>query len=125
VEVSLKTIKASLGGEVVRFDSETFHSAEEVEVWVVANIGKDVGFPDYFYDVISMLEALQDSSKMPDDLLGLQAGLIKAGRRGLSISRMLNSFSVTTPRCSLRKEVVPRFLPCLTTSGKIMTAAPG
>jgi hypothetical protein len=59
VEVSLKTIKASLGGEVVRFDSETFqHSAKEVEVWVIENMGKDVGFPDYFYDIISILEAL-------------------------------------------------------------------
>jgi hypothetical protein len=69
VEVPLKTIRASLGGEVVRFDSETFHSAEEVEVWVIANMGKDAGFPEYFYDIISMLEVLQDSSKTSDDLL--------------------------------------------------------
>jgi hypothetical protein len=103
VEVSLKTIKASLGGEVVRFDSETFHSAEEVEVWILANMGKDVGFPDYFYDIISMLEALQDSSKTSDDLLGSQAGSIKAGHRGLSASRMLNSFSVTIPQVLAKK----------------------
>jgi hypothetical protein len=103
VEVSLKTIKASLGGEVVRFDSETFHSAEEVEGWIIANMGKDVGFPDYFYDVISMLEALQDSSKTSDDLLGSQAGSIKAGHRGLSASRMLNSFSVTIPQVLAKK----------------------
>jgi hypothetical protein len=103
VEASLKTIKASLGGEVVRFDSETFHSAEEVEVWILANLGRDVGFPDYFFDVISMLEALQDSSKMSDDLLGSQAGSIKAGHKGLSASRMLNSFSVTIPQVLAKK----------------------
>jgi hypothetical protein len=38
VEVSPKTFMGSLGGEVVRFDSEMFHSAEEIEVWVVTNI---------------------------------------------------------------------------------------
>jgi hypothetical protein len=46
LEASLKTIKASLGGELVHVDSETFHSAKEVEGWVVENMGSGSGFPD-------------------------------------------------------------------------------
>jgi hypothetical protein len=94
----MKTIKASLGGEVVRVDTETFHSADEVEVWVIDNMGSDSAFPDFFYDVVSMLEAIQDSSKTSDEMLGSQAGSIKAGHKGLSASRMLNSFCVTIPQ---------------------------
>jgi hypothetical protein len=50
-----------------------------------------------------MLEALQDSSKTSDDLLGSQAGSIKAGHKGLSTSRMLNFFSVTIPQVLAKK----------------------
>ena len=103
IEDSLTTIKASLGGEVVRFDSATFHSASDVEVWLTQNMGADGCVPDCFYDIVSMLEALQDSSKTSDDLLGSQAGSIKAGHKGLSTSRMLNSFSVTIPQVLAKK----------------------
>jgi hypothetical protein len=34
-----QTIKASLGGEIVRINHETFHSAEEVKGWIVDSIG--------------------------------------------------------------------------------------
>jgi hypothetical protein len=44
-----------------------------------------------------MLEALQDSEKIPDEMLGSQAGS-KAGHKGLSASRMLNSLCVTIPQ---------------------------
>jgi hypothetical protein len=103
VKVSLTTIKASLGGEVVRFDSGTFHSSGEVEVWLAANLGVDACSPDCFYDIVSMLESLQDTSKTSDDLLGSQAGSIKARHKGLSTSRMLNSFSVTIPQVLAKK----------------------
>jgi hypothetical protein len=101
---SIKTVKASLGGEAVRIENKTFHSAEEeMEVWAVENMRSDSGFPDFFYDVVSMLEAIQDSSKTSDEMLGSQAGSIKAGHKGLSASRMLNSFCVTVPQVLAKK----------------------
>jgi hypothetical protein len=41
IEETMTTIKASLGGEVVRIESETFHSAADVEVWLTQNMGAD------------------------------------------------------------------------------------
>ena len=71
--VSLTTIQASIGGEAVRFDSSMFHSSAEVEVWLAQNVGVNTCALDCFYNIVSMLEALQDSSKTSDHLLGLQA----------------------------------------------------
>jgi hypothetical protein len=96
---SIKTVKASLGGEAVQLENETFHSAEKMEVWVVENVGSDSGFPD----VVSMLEAVQDSSKTSDEMLGLQAGSIKAGHKGLSASRMQIQFRVIIPQVLAKK----------------------
>jgi hypothetical protein len=82
---SLKTIKkASLGGEFIRIDSEMFHSADEVEVWIVENMGSDSACPDYFYDIISMLAALDNSSKMSNEMLGSQAGSINESQQSRS-----------------------------------------
>ena len=58
VEYSLTTIKATLGGKVVRFDSATFHLASDVEVWLTWNMGAEGCTPDCFYDIVSMLEFL-------------------------------------------------------------------
>jgi hypothetical protein len=61
-------------------------------------VGTLTGFPDHFFDLVSMVEAIQDASKSSDKLLAVQAGSIKAGHKGLGASRMLNSFSVTIPQ---------------------------
>ena len=60
--------------------------------------------PRPFYDIVSMLESLQDSSKTSNGLLGSQAGSIKASdHKRLSTSRMLNSFSFTIPQVLAKK----------------------
>jgi hypothetical protein len=48
------TIKASLGGGIVRIDNEAFHSAEEVKRWIVDRIGSSPGAYEFFFDVMSI-----------------------------------------------------------------------
>jgi hypothetical protein len=53
-----QTIKASLGGEIVRIDNEASHSAKEVRKWVVACVGLESGTYEFFFDVTSVLKSL-------------------------------------------------------------------
>jgi hypothetical protein len=90
-----RTIKASLGGEIVRIDSEAFHSAEEVKRWVVDCVGTEPGTYEFFFDITSMLESLQDSSRSSDEAMDSQAISRKANHRSVSAARMLNPFGVS------------------------------
>jgi hypothetical protein len=92
------TIKASLGGEVVRIEDESFHSADEVKRWIVDCVGTEPGAFEFFFDATSMLEALQDSGRTSDETLDSQALSRKANHRSVNAARMLNSFGVTVPQ---------------------------
>jgi hypothetical protein len=98
-----QTIKASLGGEIVRIDNEAFHSAEEVKRWVVECVGTDSGTYEFFFDVTSMLESLQDSGRTSDETMDSQALSRKANHRSVSAARMLNSFGVAVPQVMNKK----------------------
>lgn len=93
-----QTIKASLGGEIVKIDNEAFHSAEEVKQWIVENVGPAAGTYEFFFDVTSMLESLQDSGRTSDETMDSQAISRKANHRSVSAARMLNSFAVSVPQ---------------------------
>jgi hypothetical protein len=98
-----QTIKASLGGEVVRIDHEAFHSADELKRWVVDCVGLESGTFEFFFDVTSMLESLQDSGRTSDEALDSQALSRKANHRSVSAARMLNSFGVSVPQVMNKK----------------------
>jgi hypothetical protein len=104
-----QTIKASLGGEIVRIDQETFHSAEEVKKWIVDCVGTDSGTYEFFFDVTSMLESLQDSGRTSDETLDSQALSRKANHRSVSAARMLNSFGVAIPQVMNKKNSLDPF----------------
>jgi hypothetical protein len=97
------TIKASLGGEVVRIEDESFHSADEVKRWIVDCAGAEPGAFEFFFDATSMLEALQDSGRTSDETLDSQAASRKANHRSVNAARMLNSFGVTVPQIMNKK----------------------
>jgi hypothetical protein len=85
-----RTIKASLGGEIVKIDNEAFHSADEVKSWIVDCVGaSSSGIYEFFFDVTSMLESLQDSGRTSDEAMDSQAVLRKANHRSISAARML------------------------------------
>jgi hypothetical protein len=44
-----QTIKASLGGKVVKIENEAFHSAEEVKRWIVDCVGPSAGTFEFFW----------------------------------------------------------------------------
>jgi hypothetical protein len=44
-----RTIKASLGGEIVKIDNEAFHSADEVKEWIVDCVGPSAGTYEIFF----------------------------------------------------------------------------
>jgi hypothetical protein len=98
-----QTIKASLGGEIVRINQESFHSAQEMREWVVDNAGQGSGAYKFFFDVTSMLESLQDSGRSSDETLDSQAAARKANHRSVSASRMLNSFGILVPQIMNKK----------------------
>jgi hypothetical protein len=69
-----RTIKAiSLGGGIVKIDNETFHSADEVKEWIVDRVGPSAGTYEFFFDITSMLESLQDSGRTSDEAMDSQA----------------------------------------------------
>jgi hypothetical protein len=92
------SIKASLGGETVRIDNEAFHSPEEVQRWIVDCVGPETGAYEFFFDVVSMLESLQDSGRTSDEAMDSQAISRKANHHSVSAARMLNSFGVSVPQ---------------------------
>jgi hypothetical protein len=98
-----QTIKASLGGKIVRINQESFHSAQEMRQWVVDNAGQGSGVYEFFFDVTSMLESLQDSGQSSDKMLDSQAAARKANHRSVSASRMLNSFGILVPQIMNKK----------------------
>jgi hypothetical protein len=98
-----QTIKASLGGEIVRISNEAFHSPDEVKRWIVDNVGPDPGTYKFFFDVTSMLESLQDAERLSDEAMDLQAILRKANHRSISAGRMLNSFGISIPQVMNKK----------------------
>ena len=83
-----QTIKASLGGEIVQVNQESFHSPQEMRRWIVDNAGQGSGVYEFFFDATSMLESLQDSRRSSDETLGSQAAARKANHRSVSSSRM-------------------------------------
>jgi hypothetical protein len=97
------SIKASLGGETVRIDNEAFHSAEEVKRWIVDCLGPESGAYEFFFDVTSMLESLQDSGRASDEAMDSQAISRKANHHSVSAARMLNSFGVSVPQVMNKK----------------------
>jgi hypothetical protein len=98
-----QTIKASLGGEVVRINHEAFHSAEELKRWVVDCVGLESGTFEFFFDVTSMLESLQDSGRTSDEALDSQALSCEANHCSVRAARMLNSFGVLIPQVMNKK----------------------
>jgi hypothetical protein len=82
----------------VRIDSEAFHSAEEVKRWVVDCVGTEAGTYEFFFDVTSILESLQDSGRSSDETMDSQVISRKANHRSVSAARMLNSFRVSVPQ---------------------------
>jgi hypothetical protein len=98
-----QTIKASLGGEVVKIENEAFHSAEEVKSWIVDCVGPAAGTFEFFFDVTSMLESLQDAGRTSDEYMDSQALSRKANHRSVSAARMLNSFSASVPQVMNKK----------------------
>jgi hypothetical protein len=109
-----QTIKASLGGEIVRIDHEAFHSAEEVKGWIIECVGTDSGTYEFFFDVTSMLESLQDSGRTSDETLDSQALSRKANHRSVSAARMLNSFGVAVPQVMNKKNSLEPFSAAMT-----------
>jgi hypothetical protein len=113
--VDNQSIKASLGGEIVRIDDEAFHSAEEVKQWIEECAGPGSGTYEFFFDVTSMLESLQDSGRTSDEAMDSQALSRKANHRSVSAARMLNSFQVNVPQVMNKKNnpdpfsVVPNY----------------
>jgi hypothetical protein len=101
--VDNQTIKASLGGEIVKIENEAFHSAEEVKGWIVDHVGPASGTYEFFFDVTSMLESLQDSGRTSDETMDSQAISHKANHRSVSAARMLNSFQVNVPQVMNKK----------------------
>jgi hypothetical protein len=106
--VDNQTIKASRGGEIFRIDHEAFHSAEEhsaeeIKCWVVDCVGTDSGTYEFFFDVTSMLESLQDSGRTSDETLDSQALSRKANHQSVSAACMLNSFGVSVPQVMNKK----------------------
>jgi hypothetical protein len=98
-----QSIKASLGGEIVRIGTEAFHSCDEVKRWIVDNVGPDPGTYEFFFDVTSMLESLQDAGRSSDEAMDSQAISRKANHRSISAARMLNSFGVSIPQVMNKK----------------------
>jgi hypothetical protein len=104
-----QTIKASLGGEIVRIDNEAFHSAEEVKQWVVDCVGVEPGTYEFFFGVTPMLESLQDSGRTSDETLDSQAISRRAHHHSISAARMLNSFGVSIPQVMNKKNSLEPF----------------
>lgn len=104
-----RTIKASLGGEVVKMDNEAFHLAEEVKEWIVDCVRPVSGTYEFFFDVTSMLESLQDSGRTSDEAVDSQALSRKANHRFVSAARMLNSFGVSVPQVMNKKNSLKPF----------------
>jgi hypothetical protein len=98
-----QTMKASLGGEVVKIEIEAFHSVEEVKSWIVDCVGPAAGTFEFFFDVTSMLESLQDAGRISDESMDSQALSPKANHRSVIAARMLNSFSVSVPQVMNKK----------------------
>jgi hypothetical protein len=98
-----RTIKASLGGEIVKIDSEAFHSADEVKHWIEDCVGPATGTYAFFFNVTLMLESLQDLGRSSDVALDSQAISRKVNLRSVSAARMLNSFGVSVPQVMNRK----------------------
>lgn len=96
-------VKASLGGEIVRIDHEAFYSAEEVKKRIVDCVGTESGAYEFFFDVASMLESLQDSGRTSDETMDSQALSRKANHRTVSPATMLNSFGVSVPQVMNKK----------------------
>jgi hypothetical protein len=99
-----RTIKASLGREIVKIDNEAFHSADEVKSWIVDCVGSSSsGTYEFFFDVTSMLESLQNSGRTSDEAMDSQAVSRKANHCSVSAARMLNSFGISVPQVMNRK----------------------
>jgi hypothetical protein len=92
------TIKASLGGKIVRINNEACQSAKEVKHWIVDCVGPAAGAYEFFFDVTSMLESLQHAGRSSDEKMDSQALSRKANHRSVSAARMLNSFGVSVPQ---------------------------
>jgi hypothetical protein len=73
-----QTTKASLGGEIVLISNEAFHLPEEVKRRIVDNVGPGPGTYKCFFDVTLMLESLKDARRLSDEVMDLQAILLKA-----------------------------------------------
>jgi hypothetical protein len=89
-----QSIKASLGGDIVRIDDEAFHSAEEVKPWIEECASPGSGTYEFFFDVTSMLESLQDSGIVSDEAMDSHTLSRKANHRSISAAWMLISFQV-------------------------------
>jgi hypothetical protein len=98
-----QTIKASLGGKVVSISNEALHWPEEVKPWIVDNVGPNPGTSKFFFDVMLMLESLQDTGRSLDEAMDLQAISRKAYYQSISAARMLNTFGVSIPQVMNKK----------------------
>jgi len=66
MEVETGNLKSSIGGDVVKIESQAFHLSGEVEVWLT-KLGRDGDWADVFFDFISMLETCSDVSHTSDE----------------------------------------------------------
>ena len=96
LEVDSSGFKLSLGGEVVKVNDQPFHSATELEDWLVDKVASE-GVIDVWFDVVSMLETLQDVSRGTNEQMDSQSRAKKGGHDSLLAGRVVNSFATTIP----------------------------
>jgi hypothetical protein len=104
MEAEVQHIKASLGGEVVKIGRQTFHSADELESWIIMHDG-ETGVIEGWIDVVSMLEILTDSGKSTDEMLDKQVTSKRGGFNSISEARLMNSYMLSVPALFSAKKV--------------------